>query len=347
MAHITSEQIRDLSVSAVEDFLNRKVPLSEGLAKQASAAELNAEQIQRAVEATNSIAYLKILGMSDDRTVEFPLAKYAEVMSHIAIPSASASYEPQIEKVASVQSEEVTTEFETNAKLTFLIKEAAANKIALENLEVESINVKDNLIKLASAIRKDAAWMDKLASVTTAEEFGPLAVLVSGEKQGYRDLKDLGLFKEAQLKQVGEFKELYKQARQIIREMTERAGLQKRAEDLSRAQRSMFKNPISSAAGGVGKVMGKAVGNVAAAPGKAVGAMGAGIKNSFKKNLNNIVQGKPSARQAGQAAKSTIKPIAKTVGSLGGAALDAAFYNPGTESTTGRSNDVWNALQRD
>ena len=69
MTQITSEQLRDISVTVVEQFLNNKIPLSLGLAKQAAAAQLNSDQIKRAVEATNTIAYLKVLSMSDDRTV--------------------------------------------------------------------------------------------------------------------------------------------------------------------------------------------------------------------------------------------------------------------------------------
>ncbi|MNK09991.1 hypothetical protein D3C87_280010 [compost metagenome] len=349
--NITSDQIRDLSVKAVEEFLNNKVPLSVGLAKQASAAELNSEQIHRAVEATNSIAYLKILSLSDDRTVEFSLAKYAEVMTHVAIPS--------IEKVASAGQESTGNcvtqepeytgpEFQTNEKLVHFIKEAAVNKQALETLELESINVTERLIKSAAEIKKDSAWMDKLASVTSPEEFGPLAVLVSGEKQEYRTLKDLGLFKEAQLSQVCQFSELYKQARQIVREMAERSELQKRADEINRAQRAMFRNPLNTAAGSVAKGLGRAVGTVAAAPGKALGAGVRGVKNSIKTKVNQMSGGaKPTVGQVGKATTSTLGSVAKGVGFAGGAAFDAAMYNPGKDSSTGRSNDVWDALQRD
>lgn len=348
--NITSDQIRDLSVKAVEEFLNNKVPLSVGLAKQAAAAELNSEQIHRAVEATNSIAYLKILSLSDDRTVEFPLAKYAEVMTNVAIPT--------IEKQASAQEGTGTCAPQAVAyagpslieqeKLVYFIKEAAANKLALDNLEIESISVQDQLVKSAAAIKKDPAWMDKLACVTTEEEFGPLAVLVSGGKQEYRDLKDLGLFKQAQLTQVGQFAGLYKQARQIVREMMERSEMQKRADEVNKAQRAMFRNPINAAAGSVAKGLGGAVGRVAAAPGKAVGAGMRGVKDSFKTKLNDLAGGaKPNISQVGKATGSTAKSFAKGVMTLGGAAADAAFYNPGKESSTGRSNDVWDALQRD
>ncbi|HET8686060.1 MAG TPA: hypothetical protein VFM18_05270 [Methanosarcina sp.] len=86
MPQFSSDQLRDISVAVVEDFINNRVPLSEGLAKQASMNDLNSEQIQRCVEATNTITQLKLMSVAEDRTFEFPLCKYAEVMVHATFP---------------------------------------------------------------------------------------------------------------------------------------------------------------------------------------------------------------------------------------------------------------------
>lgn len=86
MPHMSSDQLRDISVAVVEEFINNKIPLSQGLAKQAALHELNSEQIQRCVEASNTICHLAILGKAEDRTFEFPLCKFAEVMAHAAAP---------------------------------------------------------------------------------------------------------------------------------------------------------------------------------------------------------------------------------------------------------------------
>lgn len=347
--NISSEQIRDLSVSVVEGFLNNKIPLSVGLAKQAAAAELNSEQIQRAIEATNSIAYLKVLSLSEDRTVEFPLAKYAEVMASIAVPAISQNtISDTIEKIASAEDTEIVHVFEDREKLNFLIKEAAINKAAIENLEVESISMHSELLAAAKAFGKDNAWMDKLACVSDETEFKQLSILVSGEVKEYRNLKELGLFKEAQLKQASSFTNLYKQARQLSRELTERLELQKRADDVSKAQRAMFKNPINTAVNAVGKGIGKGVGTVAAVPGKMIGAAGTGLKNSFKDTLNTMTGGaKPSLKQIGKAVTQTAGHVSGAIMGIGGAALDIAAYDPGRDSSTGRSNDVWKALQQE
>lgn len=86
MPVMSSDQLRDVSVAVVEDFINNKTPLSEGLAKQAALNNMNSEQVQRCVEAANTIAHLKLISVAEDRTFEFPLCKYAEVMQRAALP---------------------------------------------------------------------------------------------------------------------------------------------------------------------------------------------------------------------------------------------------------------------
>lgn len=91
MPNMSSDQLRDISVAVVEGFINNKIPLSQGLAKQAEAHDLNSDQVQRCVEVSNTVAHLKLLGMAEDRTFEFPLCKYAEVMRYAAAPSIEKS----------------------------------------------------------------------------------------------------------------------------------------------------------------------------------------------------------------------------------------------------------------
>lgn len=91
MPEMSSDRLRDISVAVVEDFINNRTPLSEGLAKQAAANDLNCDQIQRCVEASNTIAHLKLLSVAEDRTFEFPLCKFAEVMEKAATPNIEKS----------------------------------------------------------------------------------------------------------------------------------------------------------------------------------------------------------------------------------------------------------------
>lgn len=367
MASITPEMIRDISVKAVEDFLNNKVPLNVGLAKQAAAHELNEEQVKRAVESTNNIAYLKILQMSEDRTVEFPLAKYAEVMREATLPedfqekaAAAIGAQPSasIEKTASAQDSQ-ERELVRGEKLTYFIKAAAANKEALERLQIESMNVAERLVKVAKEIGKDEKWMDKLACVTDEQNFKELSVLVSGSVQKYRDLADVGLFKEAQLRDVTGFSNLYKQAREMVREQRERAELQKQADattqgvnqnNFSQTMKNVSKNSAEFAKNvtNPGYVAGRVAGTVAAVPFRAVHAAGKAVNNSVKNTFDKLRQGGDSTVVAGgKAAGKTSASIVKGVFRAGANGLDAAFYDPGVDESTGRSKDVWNALQRD
>jgi len=363
MADTTPELIRDISVKTVEDFLNNKVPLSMGLAKQAAAHELNAEQVKRAVESTNNIAYLKVLQLSEDRTVEFPLAKYAEVMAEITVPknlqekiANAIGVEPQTESIEKVASAYEATGLVQAEKLTYFIKTAAANKAALEKVNLESMNVAQKLVKVAKELSKDKAWLDKLACVADSEDFAQLSILVSGEAQKQRDIKDLGLFKEAQLKQTRDFSDLYKQAKALVREQRERTELQKRADDASASIRKGFMNGAANAAkrtagniaGAPGYVIGRAAGSIASKPFEAASGAASAIKGSFKKNLNTAVSGgSGKVTGATKAVGMTAGGVAKGILNAAGPVADAAFYDPGVDESTGRSNDAWTALQRD
>lgn len=362
MADVGPELIRDISVKAVEDFLNNKVPLSDSLAKQAAAYDLNSEQVKRAVESANNIAYLKILQVSDDRTVEFPLAKYAEVMGAATLPdhftekvAAAITVETpvQIEKVASV---ETTRELTDAEKVNYLIKSAAANKQALERLEVESINLAQDLVKVAKEIAKDSKWMDKLACVADEQSFSELSLLASGKVEKYRDLKSFGLFKEAELKSVAKFAGMYKQAQALVREQRERIELQKRADDTMSSMKNGFFDGARSAAkattqkivGAPAYALGRGLGAAASTPFRAAGAAASTVKDTFHQNLSKALKG-GSGKVTGtvKAVGSTGSSVAGKIMGAAGPIADAAFYDPGVDKTTGRSNDVWSALQKD
>lgn len=358
MADISPETIRDISVKTVEDFLNNKVPLSQGLAKQAAAYDLNSEQVKRAVESTNNIAYLKILQLSDDRTVEFPLAKFAEVMAQATIPDnfqekianvKTTQEAVQIEKTASAPVEYEMSEAET---FVYFVKSAAANKQALEDLEWRTEAAKEELLNFSKTLQKDAAWMDKLACVTTEEEFSQLSYLVAGSVQKYRNLKDLGLFKEAQLKDSGKFVGLFKQAQALVREQRERLELQKRADDFTSSMKKNFKanalNAGQKAMEAPGHVVGRAIGSVASIPFQAASTAAKSVKNSFKSNFSKAVEeGSGKAMGAAKAVGATSGALGKGLFNAANPVMDAALYDPGVDSTTGKSNDAWTALQRE
>lgn len=344
MPHMSSDQLRDISVAVVEDFVNNKTPLSVGLAKQAALHELNSEQIQRCVEASNTIAHLKLLSVAEDRTFEFPLCKFAEVMSHAAAPdfeksagtmistrSASRATDLSQEKHASDDSTIEISEHE--AKLHF-IKEAAANDRAVEELEARASIVKAELIKAASAVAKDPHGLDKIACVVEPENAIALTQLAYGE---YRTLRDFGagkdgLFKAAELKTVATFQDLYKEARALVNELNERKALQKRAHAV---REELQKEAILGAAGSlVGGAVGRVIGGTLGAAGRGVVSAGRTIFQAGGKTL-----GAEKYKKVG---------LGATALAAGGtAAMNASMlgHNPGVNPVNGRSRDVWDGLQ--
>lgn len=364
MAFVTSDQIRDISVKNVEMFLNNKIPLSQGLAKQASAMELNSEQIQRAVEATNSIAYLKILEMSPDRTMEFPLCKYAEVMRMVSVPEdvdtlykSASIYTIPVSNTPLIKEASNNTVFELheNDERNYFIKMAAENDAQLETLKDRSITILPELLKSASTVKSDVDGLVKLAQVVSGDDFRKISALVYGEVKEY--LPSVYMFKEAQLKDVKIISALFKEAQELCFEIKAKQELSNRSALVKQAF-------LGAIAGGVGSAIGKTLGSIASAPFRALGA-GAGklasgtatnIKNTATQtassvkstagNFMNKMQGKPMVAKApalSTAAKFGLGGAAAMAVSAG---TDSLMYRPGVHADTGTSKDAWTALQR-
>lgn len=353
MPHMSSDQLRDISVAVVEDFINNKTPLSVGLAKQASMHELNYEQIQRCVEASNTIAHLKLLGAAEDRTFEFPLCKFAEVMGHAATPDieksagvmgtvrkAGRSAVGTLKDVAGKgaagssmekkASEDAGLSISSHEAKVFFIKEAAANEAALSALQDRSEAVRDGLMKLAKAIKEDAHGLDKISCAVSEEYVSDITTLVYGEPKATRDFgagKD-GIFKQAELKAVVSIQDLYKEARAIVKEMNERKELHKRA---SAMKESLQKEAILGMAGrAIGSTIGAAAGTVA----KGVKSIGNTVTQAGGKTL-----GIDKYKKVGLGA--TALTGAATLG-MNSSMLG---HSPGVNPVNGRSRDVWDGLQ--
>lgn len=351
MTFITSDQIRDISVKTVEMFLNSKVPLSEGLAKQASDMELNSDQIQRAVEATNSIAYLKILSLASDRTVEFPLCKYAEVMAHVATPdlTKAASYVAQnvgkttpasveMVKAASVAN---SVELSDAEKHVMFVKLAAANDKALEALRDREITIAPELQKIASVVKADPEGLEKLATVANGEEFKAITKIVYGE---YKPHSDTGLFKSAELKQVERLAFLVKEASAIKEEIADKEQLAQRCEMVKQAFLGAIGRGIGTVAGKLMSAPIKVTANAAKRTGQNIGASLGNAATSAGNTVRGAM-GKPlKPLNLTPKKKFGLGAIAGTAATIG---FDASMYSPGTDKTTGRSKDVWTTLQRE
>jgi hypothetical protein len=368
MTDFNSELLRDIAVASVEDFLNKKVPLSQGLAKQAAAHDLNPEQIQRTVEAANTIAHLKIREITDDRTAEFPLAKFAEVMKLVTLPdemlnkaaadqsvveddptNAHGDDEDQAETetvddanttyAASIDDDEMKHRGERE-KMAHFIREASINRNRLEYLNDRSAFLVQAMQKAASLVAKDPKGLDKLAAYNDSETFKPLSILVFGEEKQHRDFGEQGkaMFKEAEMIHVKTVSALYSEARELVREQSMRRDMDKRASALE----GEFTKQ-AGVAGGVGYGMGRAAGGMARG---AVMAPMRGAGNMAARGINSAA-GKMGA---GPVLKNVPKaPRIGALGALGAVAsvgLDAAMYSPGVDAESGQSKDVWSALQQ-
>lgn len=357
MTFVSQDQIRDMAIKTVEGFLNGKIPLSEGLSKHASHHELNPEQIKRAVEATNSIAYLKVLSLSDDRTMEFPLCKYAEVMHHVTIPdtmmkqamflqppcpgkTVSATKLDGMEKQASETSP--VSSLSSAEQQVYFIKLAAENKRDLEALKERSFLFGPELIKAAKDLKTDPEGLEKLASVVTGEYFTKVSKLVYGAPQEY---SDTGLFRTPDLEKAAALVEMVKTAEQLVADIKHKQELHDKSELVKKAF-----------LGAIGAGIGRAIGSVASVPfrvaGVVAGRAGKRVSGLFSKGTDtaaNTVRKTFGEAPKPVAAMSGKKKFGITagLGATASVATDASMYSPGKDKITGRSKDVWTSLQHE
>lgn len=325
-------------------FLTHQTPLSQSLAKEASDLSLNSEQIKRAIEATNTLAYLKTLEKSaSDRTTEFPVADYNEVIRIASVPESLIKEASFVDAPAAVTpTEEFKTEFPELSQKEIMIglhKEASINDRALEDCLDESKILAKQLVKLASEIKQDPQALDKL-SATVEHDFEKVAYLVFGEpKQKTNTVR--GMFKEAGLSKVELLASLYKEANELVAEIRQRQEWQKQAQEVFEQEKQA--GLASWAAGKIGAGIGKVVGPVVKAPfkGAAAGARFAGAK--VNNAVANTSVGKALTMKKIEPSKTTKRVIgAGTV--LAGAAIDASMYKPKVNPNTGNGGDIWDKM---
>lgn len=83
---LTPELLQEIAVKVVSQFMTKQAGLSDSIAYEAKNMELNPEQIKRVIETSNTVAYLRQLEDAHDRSFEFPVAEYNQVMSHMVLP---------------------------------------------------------------------------------------------------------------------------------------------------------------------------------------------------------------------------------------------------------------------
>ena len=373
MSTITVQDLQDIAVECAGEFFNNHTPLSVGLAKVASDRGLNSDQLRRAVEATNTVTYLKSLQVSPDRTGEFPLANYEEIVKLACVPDNLAGQFH--EKVAAFEDDltpekaEAKLAFEfpsltKQAALAMMLKEMAANRRAIEDKESYSITLARDLVKTAAELRRDPDINLKISAVTgNASDFQKIAKFVHGSEnldykfQGYGEY----VVEKRACEKVVKLQGMLKEAQEVVAELAYRKDLDKRAIETELMTKQAYLGAIGE---GLGYLGGKVMSGLArvgtAAVVKPVTAAAKGIGNVVATGVKNKVGSITEAAQnaisktgVGQelrvpaveaAPKALMSGKAKTTLALGGAGMDAAFYTPGVNAKTGKTNNVWDAI---
>lgn len=183
--------LKNVGAGVVAAFRTGGVPLTDGIVKVASENQLNAEQTARLVETVNQLAYLSGPHNSMDKTAEFALANYEDVITAIITPpsiekAASLYARPSplslladpIEKVAAAE-EWAPSEAEARIHLE---REFFSGRDRLKAMDIESQNIVEGLLKSAAVVGKDPEALSKIAALTAgdSQKYGELCNLVFG-----------------------------------------------------------------------------------------------------------------------------------------------------------------------
>jgi hypothetical protein len=231
---LTNESLKLMAVKVASEFLSQGVPLTNGVANVAEENLLNAEQIRRLIEVVNQVTYLKLLPTAPDRTFEFPLASFEDVLALLTVPQTTVT-------TAIVESTpdggETITVIDGDLRDTSEQEKLAYFNRMHYSAQRELVKVADREVILLEAItnaahrcKEDELFLSKVAHVTEDDKvlFHKVATLVYGEVPEHGSDE---LFYESDLDN----------AREVI-------GLLKEAEDLLTQKRSLEADLEKSAA---------------------------------------------------------------------------------------------------
>jgi hypothetical protein len=274
--NFTPELVQDIAVRVVTQFMTKQAGLSEAIAIEAKTLELNPEQIKRVIEASNTIAYLRQLEDAKDRSFEFPVAEYRDVMGHLVLPTnKSPTVNSVVEPVASplVEKLEVTktASMPEQEKIAMLIKETLRVKQTMNKLAEEGYLVTMSLEKYASILQKDPQGFEKLAYVAPEEDLGSLSILCSFEKMAGTG----SVFTTLELKDALALVHLFKEAKDMANEYDDMETFIKRASNILIEKKAFA--PLGAAAETIGKVLGSVPRYAGKGLWKTIKGVGAGV----------------------------------------------------------------------
>ena len=196
--NLTVEALKHLAAGAVAEFNCKGTPLNEGIMKIASENQFNPEQIKRLVEASNQIAYLSKMAEASDKTFEFKVADYDEIIdsfltvdpmlkqaSHSGKRSpmdiATSDINCGMEKKASVE-HSVGDLFSENDRLHMIEKQFHAGRATLDDMNIKSHDYLEDLLIKSANLRRDPEALDKIAQWCggSSDKFNEISRLVFG-----------------------------------------------------------------------------------------------------------------------------------------------------------------------
>lgn len=352
MTNITVQDLQDIAVKCVSEFFNNKMPLNEGLAKEASYRNLNSEQLKRAIEATNTLAHLKSIDVSNDRTVEFPVANYNEIVKLAFVPelensvhsSNPANEDPALfaKQAQELMASNTDVSFTYEEAVSQLRKKAAVAERALEDAKFELMNVAESFLQKAAEIKTDPELLEKLSVSSASKQYFQKLANVLGINSPRKSLPE-GMFKAASIDKIEELLSLYKRAEALNIEIKEKSDLKLKLDDAVNIH-------IKSAAllGRASNFLGSGIGKVVSAPVKGLINAGIGTTKAVGKSINNLA----AKTSMGQAAGLTPKPQSPLAKGLAvsampalGAALDISAYGYKAKPSSNQLGTVWDNLQ--
>lgn len=317
--NLTPELLQDLAVRVVTKFMTKQASLTDAIAEEAKTLELNPEQIKRVIEVSNTTAYLRQLEDAKDRSFEFPIANYRDIMGRMVLPDAKSPTVSETivsfpEKVEVINSTPINIDSgrQEQEKVAMLIKETLKVKQTMTKLAEEGHILYLQLEKYASIIQKDPNGFEKLAYVAQEKDLDSLAVLCSLEKAASTEIGSV--FTSLELKDALSLISLFKEAQVLSSEYKELETFTKRATDILIEKKAF--SPVGAISEGIGRVMGGTAHLAGKGLGKAVIGAGAGI----------------AALSAGK----TIGKRIENVADLGGAALAGESIH--------HENPVWQSI---
>ena len=255
--NLTPDALQSLSVKVVTMFMNKQASLSDAVAEVSLNQSLNPEQIKRLIEASNSIAYLRQLQSTSDRTFEFPVAEYNQVLSKMALPESldtSPTTSPQVvEKQAEAQ--DFNFDFSEQEKVAMLAREVIGVKGGLEKMAFDKEELTYSLLQASGRLSKDPLALEKLTHVADEDSFKPLSSLLG--KTGFEKSASVKepafghIFKSSELKEAEALCGLYKQAVALLAKEKEMSDFY--AKGLEILEKKAFLNPIAGAGWLIGK----------------------------------------------------------------------------------------------